>query len=79
MLTTRQQKVIRDDFSMPQQDYRLIDEARSHLFQAGLVVTKSGILRAALHALHQLSIEERLQLIQDLEPIKTGCPDDQRS
>lgn len=79
MLTTTQQKVIRDGFSIPQQDYRLIDEARSRLFQAGLVVTKSGILRAALHALYQLPIEDQLRLIQGLEPIKTGRPEGKRS
>lgn len=70
----RQEKVIRDGFSMPTSDYALVLEIRAQLLNAGVPATKSGVLRAALHALNQLSIDDITQLLMGLEPVHTGRP-----
>lgn len=67
-------KIVRDGFSMPEEDYRLIDEIKASCLNCGVIVTKSGILRAALRALNKLSAEEQAELLQSLVPIKTGRP-----
>lgn len=70
----RQDRVIRDGFSMPASDYALVLEIRAQLLNAGVHATKSGVLRAALHALNQLSIDDIVQILTGLETIQTGRP-----
>lgn len=66
--------IMRDGFSMPEADYRLIAEIRSSCVELGVLPTKSGILRAGLRALHRMDPQELVQLIKSLEPVKTGRP-----
>src|SRR5919108_1769775 len=49
------EKVIRDGFTMPAGDYALIAQVQALGLQVRLHVTKSGKLRAGLHAPLQLS------------------------
>lgn len=70
----RQDKVVRDGFSMPASEYAIMFEIQSRLLKVGVPATKSGILRAALQALNHLSNDDIVQLLTDLEPIKTGRP-----
>jgi hypothetical protein len=67
-------KVIRDGFSMPEADYQMIAQIQAICMAGGLSATKSGVLRAALHALLQLSSVDRIELFQALDPVKTGRP-----
>lgn len=71
---SRQDKVIRDGFSMPASDYAIMFEIQSRLLNVGVPATKSGILRAALRALNHLSSDDIIQILTGLEPIKTGRP-----
>lgn len=66
--------IMRDGFSMPEADYRLIAEIRSSCVELGVLPTKSGILRAGLRALHKMEPQDLVQLIKSLEPVKTGRP-----
>lgn len=66
--------IMRDGFSMPEADYRLIAEIRSSCVELGVLPTKSGILRAGLRALHRMEPQALVQLIKGLEPVKTGRP-----
>jgi hypothetical protein len=66
--------IMRDGFSMPEADYRLIAEIRSSCVELGVLPTKSGILRAGLRALHRMEPQDLVQLIKSLEPVKTGRP-----
>jgi hypothetical protein len=67
-------KVIRDGFTMPARDYKLITELQAACLQAGISVTKSEVLRAGLHALRKLSNAELKQLLMTLEKVKPGRP-----
>jgi hypothetical protein len=67
-------KVIRDSFTMPQNDYAKIVELKQVCQKAGLQVKKSELLRAGLHALAKLSAAQLKQTITQMEQIKTGRP-----
>lgn len=67
-------KVVRDSFTMPQDDYNLIAELKQKAQAAGLHVKKSELLRASLQALSKLSAAQLKRAIASLEKIKTGRP-----
>ncbi len=67
-------KVIRDSFTMPQNDYDLIAEIKQKMIKTGLHVKKSELLRAGLHVLSKLSATQLKQTVANLEKIKTGRP-----
>jgi hypothetical protein len=67
-------KVVRDSFTMPQNDYAKIVELKQVCQKAGLQVKKSELLRAGLHALGKLSTAQLKQTIAQMEQIKTGRP-----
>ena len=65
-------KVIRDNFSMPEPDYRLIDQLRQSCLQQGVAVNKSELVRAGLIVLAQMSPEQLRQAVAQVEKIKVG-------
>jgi len=67
-------KVVRDSFTMPQNDYAKIAELKQLCLKAGVHVKKSELLRAGLHALGKLSAAQLKQTIAQMEQIKTGRP-----
>ncbi len=67
-------KVVRDSFSMPQNDYARIGELKQLCLKAGVHVKKSELLRVGLQALAKLSAAQLLQAVASLEKIKTGRP-----
>lgn len=66
--------VVRDSFTMPQNDYAKIAELKQVCHKEGLQVKKSELLRAGLHALGKLSAAQLKQTIAHMEQIKTGRP-----
>jgi len=67
-------KVIRDSFTMPQNDYSKLAELKQLCLKAGLQVKKSELLRAGLNELKKLSSAQLKKTILQLEHIKTGRP-----
>lgn len=67
-------KVVRDSFTMPQNDYAKIAELKQACQKAGLQVKKSELLRAGLQVLSKLSMAQLKQTMAHLEHIKTGRP-----
>ena len=65
-------KVVRDSFTMPQNDYEKIGELKQACLKAGMHVKKNELLRAGLHALGKLSVPQLQQAIARMEQIKTG-------
>jgi hypothetical protein len=68
------EKVIRDSFTMPSRDYKKITQLREKCLKAGHSATKSEILRAGLHALEGMSIEDLRRVVQSVEKVKPGRP-----
>lgn len=67
-------KVIRDSFSMPEDDYSLIAAMRSRALKSELAVTKAEVIRAGLQVLNALSDLELSKALRALEKVKTGRP-----
>jgi hypothetical protein len=67
-------KVIRDSFTMPEEDYNLIAELRTRCLKAGITVSKSEAIRAGLNALSRMSDKELFAVIDRLAKVKTGRP-----
>ncbi len=68
------EKVIRDSFTLPSEDYELIAAIRQRCLNSALNVNKSEVIRAGLHFLNKVSDEELMQVFEGLEKIKTGRP-----
>lgn len=68
------EKVVRDSFTMPSRDYKKITQLREKCLKAGISATKSEVLRAGLHALEEMSIDDLRQIMQSVEKVKTGRP-----
>lgn len=68
------ERVIRDSFTLPAEDYELIGSLRQRCLENAVNVSKSELMRAGLHALIQMSDEELVQVTRSLKKVKTGRP-----
>ena len=67
--------VVRDTFSMPEEDYAIIEEIRQRLIrQHAVVKNKSEVLRAGLKLLQTLDSETLLDAAEEVESLKPGRP-----
>jgi hypothetical protein len=67
-------KMVRDSFTMPENDYSKIGELKKRCLQAGVHVKKSELLRAGLIGLSALPDAALVKAVEQLERIKTGRP-----
>lgn len=67
-------KVVRDSFTMPEQDYNKLKELKARYLANGVSVKKGELLRAGLHALEQMGLQQLLAIIKNVEQVKTGRP-----
>lgn len=67
-------KVVRDSFTMPEDDYSKIAALKKQCQAAGVPVKKSELLRAGLQALQSMTEAKLLALVSGLENVKTGRP-----
>ena len=67
-------KVVRDSFTMPQDEYQKIVEIKAACLKAKLHVKKSEVLRAGLKLLAELDATRLTLVLKSLEKIKTGRP-----
>ena len=69
-----QEKVVRDSFTMPPNDYSLINTVQAKLLKAGVHITKGEVLRAGLHALKDLALPDLKKVVKRIEKVKVGRP-----
>lgn len=67
-------KVVRDSFTMPQNEYQKIEAIKAACLKVGRHVKKSEVLRAGLQALSNMSQADLESTIAGLETIRTGRP-----
>ena len=67
-------KVIRDGFSMPASDYKLIAAIQKPALISGVGVTKSKVLRAGLYVPDAIPLEQLKEVLTAVEDVKTGRP-----
>lgn len=67
-------KVVRDSFTMPQNEYQKIEAIKAACLKAGRHVKKSEVLRAGLQVLSNMSQTDLEATLAGLETIRTGRP-----
>jgi hypothetical protein len=68
------EKLVRDSFTMPQDDYALIARLKDRALMFKRPAKKSELLRAGLHALQALSAPALREALDSLTPLKAGRP-----
>lgn len=68
------QKVIRDSFTMPEKEYRVLSEIKKKCLAGGIDVKKSELLRAGLQSLAGMSQAMLKKQLSKLAEIKIGRP-----
>lgn len=67
-------KLVRDSFTMPRDDFELIDQLKARAIEFKRPAKKSELLRAGLQVLARLRSEELLAALEALRPLKAGRP-----
>lgn len=67
-------KVIRDSFTIPGDEYELISQIKKRCMKAGISANKSEVLRAGLAALEAMPDKDLVNLFGKLSRVKTGRP-----
>jgi len=67
-------KVIRDSFTLPEDDYRLIAQLKGECLSMGIQVTKGELVRAGLKVLAAMRPEQLRKAVEAVERVKTGRP-----
>ena len=72
--SSKKPKLIRDSFTMPDADFKLIAAVKQRALGFQKAVKKSEVLRAGLKALQGLSEPQLKALLETLPVLKTGRP-----
>ena len=67
-------KVVRDSFSMPQDEYEEIAKIKASFRKAGIPMKKSEVLRVGLKALGDLNMAQKKRLLASMQKVKTSRP-----
>lgn len=67
-------KVVREAFTIPEQEHKQIDFLRNKLLSNAIAATKSEIVRAGLLLLTEADDQTLIDVMQRLERVKTGRP-----
>jgi hypothetical protein len=70
----KKSKLIRDSFTIPEHEYKLIQVLKERAHKHGLPLKKSELLRAGILKLIELKDDMFLKAISSVEIIKTGRP-----
>lgn len=67
-------KTKRDTFTIPENDYNIIDQCKKRFLKQEIIVTKSEIIRIGLKLLQDLSNEDLKKSYTLIDKIKIGRP-----
>lgn len=68
------QKMVRDSFTMPADDYAKLGMLKTKCLENGMEVKKSELIRAGLTTLSNMPVKTLLNAVKEVERIKTGRP-----
>jgi hypothetical protein len=72
--SVKREKVVRDTFTMPREDYEQLAVLKQRCFDAGFAVKKSELVRAGLLLLASEPTKRLLAAVRTVKPVKTGRP-----
>ncbi|MEI6026348.1 MAG: hypothetical protein WCT47_06630 [Betaproteobacteria bacterium] len=71
---TPKPRLVRDSFTMPEDDFALVAALKARALKQGRAAKKSELLRAGLQLLSQQTPQALVAVLERLQPIKTGRP-----
>jgi hypothetical protein len=71
---TKKPKLVRDSFTMPEAEYKLLGEVKRDCLKAGIEVKKSELLRVGVALLRQMEVAKLKTVLSALPPLKAGRP-----
>ena len=71
---TKKANLVRDSFTMPEAEYKLIGDVKRDCLQAGIEVKKSELLRVGVALVRQMDIAKLKAAITALPELKAGRP-----
>lgn len=69
-------RVVRDSFSMPEAEYKMVADVQKRMIKKERVVSKSEVVRAAFAVLGRLNDKELLEIFDSLPKVRPGRPSD---
>lgn len=72
----QKQKLVRDSFTIPKNEYLVLDALKQRALGAGRAAKKSEILRAGISALNGMSDAAFVAALSAVPSLKTGRPKD---
>jgi hypothetical protein len=70
----RKPKLVRDSFTIPKDEYAILDQLKQRAAKSGAPAKKSEILRGGIKALASMSETAFVTAMRAVPPIKTGRP-----
>lgn len=74
----RKPKLVRDSFTMPEDEYAVLGEVKKACLKAGIEVKKSELLRVGVALIRQLDSTRLKAALDALPPLKAGRPKKQK-
>jgi hypothetical protein len=71
---TKKAKLVRDSFTMPEDEYRVLGEVKKACIKAGFEVKKSELLRVGVALIRQMDLPALKGMLAALPPLKAGRP-----
>lgn len=71
-------QLVRDSFTMPEDEYRLLADAKKACLEAGFEIKKSELIRIGIALMYDLSTSRIKKAQKALQPVKTGRPKKQK-
>lgn len=73
-LKIKKTKLVRDSFTIPKDEYQVVDTLKQRSAKLGQPMKKSELLRAGIKLLNSLDDKQFLQALTEVPAIKTGRP-----
>ena len=70
----RKPKLVRDSFTMPEDEYAALGDVKKACLKAGMAVKKSELLRVGVSLVRQLDVEKLKEIVASLPVLKAGRP-----
>lgn len=70
----KKQKLVRDSFTMPEDEYRILGEVKKACIKAGFEVKKSELLRVGVALIQKMDLPALKNVLAALPPLKAGRP-----
>jgi hypothetical protein len=70
----RKAKLVRDSFTMPEQEYAVLGQVKKACIKAGFEIKKSELLRIGVALISQLDTATLQEVLASLPQLKTGRP-----